>query len=74
MSYYHSRTTTLPFDEAVARVREALKAEQFGVITSVTSIQISEDFRVSYFSVFGLKYEKEMLEIGYFPLNCGTMV
>ena len=23
MSYYHSRTTTLPFDEAVARVREA---------------------------------------------------
>ena len=35
MSYYHSRTTTLPFDEAVARVREALKAEQFGVITEI---------------------------------------
>jgi len=35
MSYYHSKTTTLPFDEAVARAREALKAEGFGVITEI---------------------------------------
>lgn len=31
MSYYHSRRTSLSFDEAVARTREALKAEHFGV-------------------------------------------
>jgi uncharacterized protein (DUF302 family) len=35
MPYYHSKTTTLPFDEAVARTREALKAEGFGVITEI---------------------------------------
>lgn len=35
MPYYYSRTTTLPFDDAVARTREALKAEQFGVITEI---------------------------------------
>ena len=35
MTYYHSKTTTLPFDEAVARTRETLKAEGFGVITEI---------------------------------------
>ena len=35
MRYYHSKTTTLPFDAAVARTRETLKAEGFGVITEI---------------------------------------
>lgn len=35
MSYYHSKTTVQPFDQAVARTREALKAEGFGVITEI---------------------------------------
>ena len=35
MTYYHSKTTALPFDEAVARTRETLKAEGFGIITEV---------------------------------------
>ncbi|WP_339915288.1 DUF302 domain-containing protein [uncultured Brevundimonas sp.] len=35
MTYYHSKTTTLPFDEAVAKTRETLKAEGFGIITEV---------------------------------------
>ena len=41
---------------------------------SVTSIQISSVFTVSYFWVLGLKYEKESPEIGYFPLYSGTIV
>ena len=35
MSYVFSRTLTLPFAESVARAREALAAEGFGVITEV---------------------------------------
>lgn len=35
MSYVFSKTLTLPFAEAVARAREALTAEGFGVITEV---------------------------------------
>lgn len=50
MPYYHSRITTLPFDEAVSRTREALKAEQFGVITEIDVAQtfkqkLDRDFR-----------------------------
>lgn len=50
MSYYHSRTTSLPFDEAVVRTREALKAEHFGVITEIDVAQtfkqkLDMDFR-----------------------------
>ena len=33
MTYYHAKTTPLPFDEAVARTRETLQAEGFGIIT-----------------------------------------
>ena len=35
MAYYLGTTIGLPFDEAVARTREALKAEGFGVITEI---------------------------------------
>ncbi len=35
MTYYHAKTTPLPFDEAVARTRETLQAEGFGIITEV---------------------------------------
>jgi uncharacterized protein (DUF302 family) len=35
MTYYHAKTTALPFDAAVAKTREALKAEGFGIITEV---------------------------------------
>lgn len=42
MSYYHGRRTSLSFKEAVARTREALKAEHFGVITE---IDVSQTFK-----------------------------
>ena len=35
MSYYISRTLTVPFDQAVARTEAALKEEGFGVISRI---------------------------------------
>lgn len=50
MTYYHSKTTDLQFDEAVARTRETLQAEGFGIITEVDiaatfKTKIGVDFR-----------------------------
>lgn len=41
-SYYHSKTTRLSFDDALARVTEALKAEGFGILTE---IDVRETFK-----------------------------
>jgi uncharacterized protein (DUF302 family) len=35
MSYYHAKTVDLPFDEAVERVTESLKAEGFGILSDI---------------------------------------
>jgi len=35
MSYYFSKTLKISFDEAVARVNEALKKEGFGILTEI---------------------------------------
>jgi uncharacterized protein (DUF302 family) len=35
MSYYFSKTLKISFDEAVARVTEALKKEGFGILTEI---------------------------------------
>ena len=35
MSYYFSRTLDVPFDDAIGRVVEELKAEGFGVLTEI---------------------------------------
>ena len=35
MAYHFSKTTTLTFDQAIARVTEALKAEGFGILTEI---------------------------------------
>jgi uncharacterized protein (DUF302 family) len=50
MTYYFSKTIDAEFDEAVARAREALKAEGFGVITEIDvqktlKTKIDVDFR-----------------------------
>lgn len=50
MSYYFSKTVELAFDEAVARTREALAAEGFGVIMEIDiaktlKAKIGADFR-----------------------------
>jgi uncharacterized protein (DUF302 family) len=50
MSYYFAKTLNVGFDEAVARTREALQREGFGVITEIDVRQtlktkIGVDFR-----------------------------
>lgn len=50
MSYVFSKTLSLPFDDAVAKTREALGAEGFGVITEIDvqktlKTKIGVDFR-----------------------------
>lgn len=42
MPYYYSKITDRPFEETVARTRDALKAEGFGIITE---INVTETFR-----------------------------
>lgn len=50
MTYVFSKTLAIPFDDAVARTRDALAAEGFGVITEVDiqktlKAKIGVDFR-----------------------------
>lgn len=50
MSYYFAKTLEMPFDEVVAKTREALAREGFGVITEidvrqVLKAKIDVDFR-----------------------------
>lgn len=50
MNYVYSKTLAIPFDDAVARAREALGAEGFGVITEIDvqktlKAKIGVDFR-----------------------------
>jgi uncharacterized protein (DUF302 family) len=50
MTYAHSKTLNAPFDEVVARTREALSTEGFGVITEIDvqktlKTKIGVDFR-----------------------------
>lgn len=49
-AYYFSKTTDLPFDDAIARVTELLKAEGFGVLMEIDVQQtlwnkLGADFR-----------------------------
>jgi uncharacterized protein (DUF302 family) len=50
MSYHFSKKLDLPFDQALARVTEALKREGFGILTDINvkttlKAKLNEDFR-----------------------------
>lgn len=77
MGYVYTRTLALAFDDAVARTRDALAAEGFGVITEIDvqktlKTKIGVDFR-RYLILGacnpGLAYEALMLEA-----NVGAML
>ncbi len=50
MTYYFAKTLAMPFEQAVARTIEALKAEQFGLVSEIDiaatlKAKIGVDFR-----------------------------
>lgn len=77
MAYYLGTTIDLPFDDAIVRTREALKAEGFGVITEIDiqetlKNKIGVDFR--RYTILGACNPKLAYEALQLEDKVGTML
>jgi uncharacterized protein (DUF302 family) len=77
MSYYFSKTLSMPFDEAVQRATEVLKTEGFGIITEIDvsatlKKKIDVDFRP--YRILGACNPKLAHEALQFEDKIGTML
>ncbi len=77
MSYYHSTTLNLPFDQAVAAARDALAKQGFGIITEIDVQQtmknkLGVDFRP--YTILGACNPKLAYEALQLEDKVGTML
>jgi len=77
MSYYFSKTLALPFDDAVKRTTDALRAQGFGIITEIDvqetfKKKLDVDFRP--YRILGACNPKLALEALQLEDKIGTML
>ena len=84
MEYYFSKTVTTPFDDAIKKVTEALKAEGFGILTEIDmKATLKKKLDVDFYNYkilgacnppFAYKALSCPRTIGYYVCACNVIV